>query len=280
MTKVAFIGLGSMGEPLARHIAGGGFELAVYDPFPKALEAFEGKARLATSPADAGKGVDVASICVRDDKQVRDVLFGENGMADALPKGALVLIHSTISVEALKEISAQLAEKGISAMDAPVSRTRQQTDGPFVYCMMGGEEGDVAKAQPVVATFSTDNSHMGPLGAGMATKIANNLITWVQIAIAIQGTTMAIRSGVKIEQLLAVMKSNGNLTPTMGAIIGGKFQAPSNADRDAMFDSQGGIGEKDLALACATAKELGINTAMIEQAENLIRGLMAGPALY
>ncbi len=278
MTKIAFIGLGSMGAPLAQHIAKGGFELSVFDPFPKALEAFEGLATLATSPANAAAGVEIAGICVRDDKQVRDVLFGENGLTDALEKGSLVLIHSTISVAVLKDIAETLAEKGIAVVDAPVSRTKMTTDGPFVYTMMGGDTEQIARAQPLVDCFSTDSSRMGPLGAGMATKIANNLVTWVQMVIGIQGTSLALRSGVEIDQLLTVMKSNGNLTPSMGAIIGGKFQAVPNEERNELFASQGGIGEKDLQLALDMAKEQDIDTRMIEQAQLMVRGLMAGPA--
>ncbi|MDG6079884.1 NAD(P)-dependent oxidoreductase [Erythrobacter litoralis] len=280
MTKVAFIGLGSMGAPLAKLIAKGGHDLSVYDPFPKATEAFEGVARIASSPADCAAGIEVACICVRDDAQVRDVLFGENGMADALAQGALVAIHSTIAVEALKDIASKLAEKDIATIDAPVSRTRQTTDDAFVYCMLGGEAEDIERSEPVVQTFATEFSHMGGLGAGMATKITNNMVTWVQIVIALQGATLAIKSGVELDQLLTVMRANGNLTPTMGAIIGGKLQAPSSPEREELFASQGGIGEKDLLLALETAEKVGLDTQMIREAQGLVRGLMAGPSVY
>ena len=277
MTKVAFIGLGSMGGPLAQLIAKHEFDLAVYDPFPAALEPFAKLARQAASPADAAQDAALVGICVRDDKQVRDVLFGDNGVAEVLGEGAVVLIHSTISVEALKDIAAQLGDKGIATIDAPVSRTRQTTDGPFVYTMMGGAEGDIARAQPVVDAFATDSSHMGQLGAGMATKIANNMVTWVQMLIGVQATSMALRSGVQIDQLLGVMKSNGNLTPSMNAIIGGKFLAPPDPARDEMLASQGGIGEKDLALALQTAKDSGIDTRALEAAQASMREMMANP---
>ena len=280
MRRIAFVGLGSMGGPLAELLAKRPFELSVYDPFPKAVEPFDGLARIGTSPADAAADAEIVGICVRDDAQVREVLFGEKGVAESLPKGGLVLIHSTIAVEALQEIAAQLAEKEIAVLDAPVSRTRRTTDEAFVYTMIGGEARDVERAGPMIATFSTNSSHMGPLGAGMATKIANNLVTWVQMVIGLQATVLAIKSGVELEQLLDVMKSNGSLTPSMGAIIGGKFVAPADAERDALFTSQGGIGEKDLSLALDTAGDLGIDTGLIAEAKRLVRGLMAGPALY
>jgi 3-hydroxyisobutyrate dehydrogenase-like beta-hydroxyacid dehydrogenase len=278
MTRHAFIGLGSIGAPLATHIARAGHDLTVFDPFPDALAALEGLCDTAGSAAEAARDADILCICVRDDAQVRDVLFGENGAADALANGALVMIHSTIAVSALADIAARLDDLGIATVDAPVSRTRQTTDEPFVYTMLGGAEDAVGRVGPVVEAFSTDHSHMGPLGAGMATKIANNLITWTQIAVAIQGFGVALRSGVALEQLLGVMKANGNLTPTMGAIIAGKFQAPPSKERDVLMASQGGIGEKDLQLAIDTARERGIDTGMMEQAQAMIRGLMSDPA--
>ena len=279
MTKIAFIGLGSMGGPLARLIAKGGFDLAVYDPFPAALEPFDGIARQASSPADAADGAELIGICVRDDKQVREVLFGENGVADVLAEGALVLIHSTISVEALKTLANELAAKGIDTIDAPVSRTRMTTDEPFVYTMLGGSEADVARAQPMVDSFATDSSRMGDIGAGMATKIANNMVTWVQMTIGVQATSIAMRGGVDIDQLLTVMKSNGNLTPSMGAIIAGKFKAPPDPARDELLSSQGGIGEKDLGLALETAKAAGVDTRVLEAAQASVNAMMSNPPI-
>ena len=275
MVKVAFVGLGSMGGPLAQLIAKTAFDLAVYDPYPKALEPFAGSARVATSPGDAARGADIGCVCVRDDSQVRDVLFGADGMAKTLAEKSLVLIHSTISTGALEDIAARLAGKRIAIVDAPVSRTRQTIDGPFVYTMMGGEAADVERAQPLVDIFSTDSNRMGPLGAGMATKIANNLITWTQIIIAVQGVTLATESGVGLEQLLSVMRANGNLTPTMEAVISGKFKAPPAPERAELYKSQGGIGEKDVKLAFDTAEALGMDTRLIAQAHAMVRGIMA-----
>lgn len=264
-----------MGAPLARLIAKGPFALTVHDPFPDALNAFDGVCGLAASSREAARGADILCVCVRDDQQVRDVLFGENGAVSALDKGALVLIHSTISVAALRDIAERLRDAGIATVDAPVSRTRQTTDEPFVFAMLGGDPAEVERARPLVQAFATDTGHMGPLGAGMATKIVNNMVTWVHIVAALQATAMAARGGVELEQLLAVMRSNGNLTPTMGAVIAGKFQAPQDDARAALFASQGGIGEKDLALALETAAALGIDTGMIAAAQRLVRPIMS-----
>ena len=279
MTKVGFVGLGSMGAPLARLIAKGDFDLTVCDPFPAALAPFEGVCRTASTAHEAAAGADILCICVRDDAQVRDVLFGENGAAAALKGGALVLIHSTISVAALREIAATLAGSGVTLIDAPVSRTRQTTDDRFVFTMMGGDADVVARARPVVESFATDIGHMGPLGAGMATKIANNMVTWMQITAAVQAADMAVCDGVELEQLLSVMRANGNLTPTMNAIISGKFAVAPPPERLELLASQGGIGEKDLALAIDTADRLGIDTSVMVAAQQRIRSVMSDPVV-
>ena len=274
MSNIAFVGLGSMGAPLARLIAAGGVDLAVYDPFADALKAFDGIARLAASPADVARGVDIACICVRDDKQVRDVLFGTDGMVETLPAGALVLVHSTISVAAVHNLKKMLAARDLTLVDAPVSRTRRTDDERFVFTMLGGETADVDRARPLVAAFSTDVDHMGSLGAGMATKIANNLVTWIHIIVAVQATDMALGSGVDLDKYLAVMRQNGNLTPTMGAVVSGKFQSVHDDTRQALYDSQGGIGEKDLALALAGAEAAGIDVRLIREAQATVRSVM------
>jgi hypothetical protein len=172
--KIAFIGLGSMGAPLARLIARAGHELGVYDSHAPAGEAFRDIAAVAGSPADAARGAEVVCVCVRDDRQVEDVVSGRNGLAGTLAPGALLLVHSTIRIDTVQRIGAALAAQGVALVDAPVSRTRRSDDAPFVFTMLGGESRDVERARAVVESFSTDVEHMGPSGAGMATKIANN----------------------------------------------------------------------------------------------------------
>ena len=277
--KVAFIGLGSMGAPQARLIARSGLELAVYDAYPDALRKFGGIADLASSPAETGRGADIACVCVRDDQQVNDAVLGEDGLARGLASGALLLIHSTIRIETLRELQTALAPRGIALVDAPVSRTRGADNDPFVFTMMGGETGDVSRARSVVDTFSTDVEHMGPLGAGMAAKIANNLVTWVQLVVGVQACNLAASYGVSVDKLCSVMRANGNLTPPMSGLLDGKRKLTpgSSTDLDAFLASQAGIGEKDLALALDHAAVAGLSTDMIAEARKLVRPIMTEP---
>lgn len=274
--KIAFVGLGSMGAPQARLIARAGFELAVYDPFPAALEAFRGTARLAASAADAAAGAEIACVCVRDDDQVTQAVFGENGLAAGLAPGALLLIHSTVHIESLHALQEKLRPSGIALADAPVTRTRRTDDEPFVLTMLGGEAADTERAKPLVQAFSTEIEQVGPLGAAMALKIANNLVTWVELVVGMQAASLAAQHAVPYEKLKAVMKANGNLTPTMEAMLGARAQvAPGSSPQyDEFIASQAGIGEKDLALAMECGAAAGLNMEFAGQARNILRAAM------
>lgn len=271
--KVTFVGLGSMGGDQATQIAGSNLDLTVFDVVPAAMEKFAGKARLATSLAGAARGADVLAICVRDDQQVLDTLFGSGGAAEHLEKGSVVMVHSTIRLDTVSAIAARLAEKGIEFVDAPVSRTRVEDDGRFVFTMTGGDANLTERVRPVLATFSTDVLNVGPVGAGMAMKISNNLVTWVQLMVGSQAVKLAGHFGVPFESLKAVMKSNGNLTPTMeAALTGQQAIAPGeNPDYDAFMESQAGIGEKDLQVAAECGELAGMDMSMALCARELVR---------
>jgi 3-hydroxyisobutyrate dehydrogenase-like beta-hydroxyacid dehydrogenase len=276
--KIAYIGLGSMGAPQARLIARSEHELAVHDVFPGARDAFRGLARVANSPAEAAKEAEIACVCVRDDQQVNEVVLGKTGLIETLAPGSLILIHSTVEISTLHQLRAALEPRGIALVDAPVSRTRRTDDEAFVFTMLGGDARDVERARKVVETFSTDVDHLGPLGAGMAAKIANNLVTWTHLVVGSQAAALAAHYGVPYEKLRRVMAANGNLTPTVGGFLDGKHKTPPGANpaRDEFVASQAGIGEKDLKLAIDCGSAAGLNVAMMSAARGLVRGMMTG----
>lgn len=243
--KIGFIGLGSMGGALSRELAKLPLELTVYDVFPAALAKFEGRAKLAGSIADVGRDADVVGICVRDDAQVLECV---DPLLPAMKRGSVLLIHSTIKAKTAQDIAERAAELGIDVVDAPVTRTEVTKDGPFVFCMTGGDEAVAAKVQLVLNAFSTNTMHVGALGSAMALKICNNVVAWCEIMLGIEVANVAEASGVPIDKLLTVMKRNGNLSAPMQGFI--EFRNnPGDAARREFFASQAGIGDKDLALA-------------------------------
>ncbi|MBY0400901.1 NAD(P)-dependent oxidoreductase, partial [Myxococcota bacterium] len=276
--QTAFIGLGDMGAPLARQIAARGLALAVGDVSTAAREKFRGLARLAESPADAARGVRTAHVCVRDDAQVEEVVFGAKGLVEGLDRGALVVVHSTIRVETVKALRARLVERGIDLIDAPITNTPRTPDGRFVLTMVGGTAEEIALARPVLETFSTDIVEVGPCGSAMALKIGNNLVSWVHIVLALQAERLTSDHGVPEAVLRRVMQANGNLTPLMAQILDfarAAREGPDAATR-ALRASQAGIGEKDLSLAIECGEAAGLDMQMARSAKALVRPLYGG----
>src|SRR5690606_2192357 len=145
--KIGFIGLGSMGGDQARELAKLQLDLTVYDVFPQALARFEGRAKLAGSMAEVGQDADGVGICVRDDAQVLECV---DAVLPAMKRGAILLIHSTIKPKTAQNIAERAAAVGVEVIDAPVTRTEMTKDGPFVFCMTGGDEALAARVQPVL----------------------------------------------------------------------------------------------------------------------------------
>ncbi len=278
--RVGFIGLGNMGDPQARAIVDGGFELLVYDARPKTLESFRGPAQLAASPGELAGQVDLLCICVRDDAQVREVIEGPAGVLTALRPGSLVLVHSTVSPATIAAMAAAAAARGVQLIDAALTRTRfGAAPGPFVLTMTGGDPALTERARPVLATFSTQVVHAGPLGAGMALKITNNFVTWVHVLAIQQAFSLAQAGGVQIDKLREVMTGNGNLTPVSRAVLEGLLgdAGSMSAERRAFAESQGKIGEKDLQLALEFARTGAVNLSLAHTArEGILKSMLGG----
>ena len=277
--KVGFIGLGNMGSAQASEIASGGFELTVYDAWPKSLESFRHRARLAASPAAVATVAELICICVRDEQQVREVIAGAGGILTSIAPGTLVLVHSTVSPATIVEMAAAVAKRGANLIDAAVTRTRYgATPGPFVLSMTGGDPALTERARAVLSTFSTQTVHAGPLGAGMALKITNNFVTWVHVLTIQQAYALAKAGGVEIDKLREVMSGNGNLTPVSRAVLEGLLRdaGAMSAERRAFAESQGKIGEKDLDLALEFARTGGVALTMARHARDGILSSMLG----
>ncbi len=274
--KIGFVGLGNMGGPLARQIARAGFDLTVFDAWPAAVEKLRGVAAVAANAAGAAEGATLVGVCVRDDRQVEEVVFGPGGLAERLAPGALLLVHSTIRIETLRRLEERLAPRGIAVVDAPVSRTRPTDADPFVFTMLGGDPAQRARALELVRTFSTEVAEIGPLGAAMALKISNNLVSWAHIVVGRLAARLASHYGVPHAQLEAVMRANGNLTPTVAALLTGfERNAPgANAAYEAFVTSQAGIGEKDVALAIECVEAAGLDTTVLTAVRTQIRDTM------
>jgi 3-hydroxyisobutyrate dehydrogenase len=278
--RVGFIGLGNMGRPQAEEIARGGFDLTVYDSWSKSIDAFKDKATLAGSPAEVARASEIIGICVRDDQQVRQVMEARDGVLAGIAPGALVLVHSTVSPATIIALAEATAARGAELVDAAVTRTKfGVAQGPFVLSMTGGDPTLTERARPVLQTYSTQVVHAGPLGAGMALKITNNFVTWVHILTMNQALALAKAGQVDVAKLREVMAGNGNLTPVTKAVLDNLVADASgmSPERRAFFESQGKIGEKDLALAADFARAGGVQLSLaLHAGENILKSMTSG----
>jgi 3-hydroxyisobutyrate dehydrogenase-like beta-hydroxyacid dehydrogenase len=174
---VAFIGLGTMGFPMAGHLARAGHELAVWNRSPGRTERFVAahRARAAASPCDAARGARLVFVCVGRDADVRQVVLGPAGALEALAPGAVLVDHTTASAELARELEARLRERGAGFLDAPVSGGQAGAEQATLTVMVGGEEQAFERARPVLGCYARFVRRLGPAGSGQLAKMVNQV---------------------------------------------------------------------------------------------------------
>jgi 3-hydroxyisobutyrate dehydrogenase len=208
MAKIAWLGLGVMGFPMAGHLkVKGGHDVTVYNRSPEKAEkwvaTFAG--RSASTPAKAAEDCDFVFACVGNDDDLRSVTAGANGAFEGMKPGAIFVDHTTASASVARELAATAKSRNLDFLDCPVSGGQAGAENGVLTVMAGGDAAAFAKAEPVIAAFARTIRHMGPSGAGQLAKMAN------QIAVAgvVQGLAEAIHfaehAGLDIEALIATI---------------------------------------------------------------------------
>lgn len=175
--KIAFIGLGNMGFPMAGHLAAAGHEVCVYNRSPARAQQWlqQHAGRSAATPAEAAQGADVVCVCVGNDSDVRSVVLGEQGALAGMHVGAYLLDHTTASVELARELAQQAGERAVKMLDAPVSGGQAGAENACLTIMVGGEAADYQAIEQVLACYSKTRRLMGPVGSGQLTKMVNQI---------------------------------------------------------------------------------------------------------
>ena len=192
MAKVAWIGLGVMGSPMAAHLLKkGGHDVAVYNRTRAKAEAWvarNGGGRVAATPAEAAAGADFVLACVGNDEDLRQVTTGAHGAFQAMGAGTVFIDHTTASAQVARELASTAAARGFAFLDAPVSGGQAGAENGTLTVMAGGDAEAFARAEPLIATYARAATLIGPSGAGQLTKMVN------QIAIAglLEGLSEAI----------------------------------------------------------------------------------------
>lgn len=275
-----FIGLGNIGRPMARRLVGAGMETTVFDVAPDAVaELASCGAQVATSPREVAAVADVIGVCVRDDDDVRAVMLGDDGLLAGARAGTVVALHSTILPSTARAMGERASAVGVGVVDACVTGGAGGADQGTLTCMVGGEEEHVERCRPFLAAFASQVVPTGALGTGTATKLCNNLMTYLGFLAAFEATLLAGSSGLSRKALDAVTRANGNMTDQMQAFLM-LHGLPEEQRRDPGFQaylrSFTTLAEKDLAVTLAFAREHGValpGTALCQQLMARVYGL-------
>lgn len=265
---VAWIGLGAIGAPMARALAGAGLPVTAYDLFPAAREAIAEVAATTETAREAVRGADVVAVMVATPDQLDAVLFGEeDGIAGELTEGTVLLIMSTVGPAALDATVARLEGTGVRIVDAPVSGGAARAADGDLLVMVGGAEADVAAVCPVLDALASNAPVVGPRpGDGQRFKIVNQLLCGVHIAAAGEALALADAMGLDLHQVHEVI-GTGAAASFMFADRGARMVDGTYDDvRSALT-----IFVKDMGLVAEAAEEVDQQVPLATAAQQLYR---------
>ena len=205
MAKVAWIGLGVMGYPMAGHLRKkGGHDLTVYNRSPAKADAWvkEHGGKTAPTPAEAAKDQDFVFCCVGNDSDVRDVTLGPKGAFQAVRKGAVFVDNTTASANIARELFKAAKDRGFDFLDAPVSGGQAGAQNGVLTVMVGGDQAPFAKAKPVLDNYARMVTLIGPSGSGQLTKMVNQAIVAVTVQGVSEGLAFAQKAGLDVPKVM------------------------------------------------------------------------------
>jgi 3-hydroxyisobutyrate dehydrogenase len=274
--RIAFLGLGVMGAPMAGHLARAGHRVTVYNRTAAratewiALHASEGlEVASAPTPLAAAQGQDVVLTCVGNDRDLAEVVLGEDGALAAMPPGSLFVDHTTVSPAISRRIAEQAERRAVLALDAPVSGGQAGAESGRLSIMCGGSAEAMERARAVLEAYASRIVHVGAAGAGQATKAVN------QICIA--GTLAGLSEGMRFAQAAGL-----DLDRVFEAVSGGAAQSWQMDNRwktmaEGRFDFGFAIDwmRKDLAIALAEAEGRGLELPVTTQVDSFYAEVQA-----
>ncbi len=257
--SIAMIGLGKMGRHMANHAVRAGHAVRVFDVSTAAMaEPVSLGATAASNPAEAARGADIVGIVVFDDAQVKDVVTGAGGVIDVLAPGAVVVVNTTVKLATIRELAAPLAARGIGLVDGGISGGESGAENGTLVTMVGGDPATVANAQPLLDSYSREIVHAGPLGAGMALKLARNAVGYAMMTTVHESMQLAQAAGIDQEVLAHVLRET-DVAGMAFAPLG--FGGPGFAGPDmpaalrSLLEHTRDLGDKDLDQALALAAD-------------------------
>jgi 3-hydroxyisobutyrate dehydrogenase len=251
--SVALLGLGIMGNGIARNLLKAGFPLAVYNRTRVKAEPLAALgAMVADSPREAAAGADIVIAMVGDDQASRAVWLGEGGALAVAPAKAVLVECSTLSLEWMRELAGRCAALGLDFLDAPVTGSKEAAEAGQLKLMVGGTAAALERARPALGSISAQISHFGPSGAGALIKLINNLMVAAQVAVLAEGLNLAAQGGLDLAQVVQFLINAGPASP----VVKGKAQLMAAHDYDAQFALK--WMHKDATYALRAADEFGV----------------------
>ncbi len=229
MSKIAWIGLGVMGFPMAGHLKTRGHDLVVFNRTRAKAEAWVARfgGRLAATPAEAADGAEFVFSCVGNDNDLREVTLGQHGAFGALGRGAIFVDHTTASANIARELHQAAKDHGAGALDAPVSGGQSGAENGTLTVMAGGDEPDFQHAKPIIEAYARTINLIGPSGAGQLTKMVNQICIGGLIEGLAEALHFGTRAGLDIEKVIDTIAKGAAQSWQMDnrwqTMIGGKF---------------------------------------------------------
>ena len=265
--KIGFIGLGIMGRPMAKNLIKAGYKLAIYDKFAAFDDIVSLGAEGATSNKEAASMSDVVITMLPNSPHVKEAILGKDGVAEGIKSGAIVIDMSSIAPAASQEIGEALKAKGVSFLDAPVSGGEPKAIDGTLAIMVGGGKAIFEQVKPILEKMGSSVVHVGALGAGNVTKLANQIIVALNIAAVSEAFTLAAKAGVDPQQVFEAIKGGLAGSTVMNAkvpmILDGNFNPGFRIE----------LHIKDLRNALDTAHELGVPVPLTASIMEILQGL-------
>lgn len=273
MAKVAFIGLGVMGYPMARHLAKkGGHDVTVYNRTAEKAKNWvaENGGKHADTPRAAAEGQDFVFSCVGNDDDLRSVTLGDSGAVAGMKKGAILVDNTTASAAVARELAEAAAAKGCGFLDAPVSGGQAGAENGVLTVMVGGDQATYDKAKPVIDCYARMVGLMGPVGAGQLTKSVNQICIAGLVQGLSEGIHFAKKAGLDVEKVINVISK--------GAAQSWQMENRWKTMNDGHFDHGFAVNwmRKDLAICLDTARANGAHlpvAALVDQFYSQIQSM-------
>ncbi len=259
-----------MGAPMATRLVDAGFDVTVHNRTRSREEPLASSgARRAASPAQAAREAQVLFLMIADTPDVQEVLFGEEGAAGTLQPGSIVVDMSTISPRTTREMAARLARTGVGFLDAPVSGGSEGAANGTLSIMLGGEARHLEQVRPLLEVLGSKITHVGPAGSGQVAKAVNQVIIAGTYQAVAEGVALALKAGIDVERTLEAVSGGAAgswvLSNRAGNMVRNEYPLG--------FRTR--LHHKDLGIALAAARELGVSLPVAAFVEQLETSLLA-----